>query len=92
MTIRLPAVEIAVPDEAPAEGAATVALKVIEQTVQDHRATYTLSAPGGSKANIFVRANIPQVRSDDFPIAGDRLDLQFPNGAGYTNLTLTFHW
>lgn len=92
LLLRLPPVEIQLPDQTPLEGDATHAIKVLDQRYSTNSASFRLSAPGGTEAAIYVRKNDPRVVSDHFPVAGDQIHLKFPPGAGYETLDITFHW
>ena len=92
VSISLPAVELAIPAKLPLEGAETLQVKVVNERLEDHRAVFEISAPGGSSADLPVRFNHPGVTVDGGELTNGKLHLQFPNGAGYQVSTVTFHW
>jgi hypothetical protein len=92
ISVPLPPVELSLPGDAPAEGDPTHAVKAIDQVYSDRQATFTISAPGGTQATLFIRKNDPQVRCDDFAIENGHMSVPFPAGPGYKTVVIRFHW
>lgn len=92
MSIPLPVVEIATPARLPEQGAQTHQLKVIEESLSEHKAVYRFAAAGGARYDLPVRLNRPGVSAQGAELNGGRMSLQFPNGEGYQSTTVTFSW
>lgn len=92
LNLPLPAVELQLGDDGPAEGDRTHGIKVLGQNVTDRGASFTLSAPAGTRTSVFVRRNNPRVHANEFTMKGDQLEVKFPEGSGYQAVTVTFGW
>lgn len=88
----LPPVELSIPAELPLEGALTSQLKVLDERVSEHRAEFTLAAPGGSAYELPVRLNNSNAAAQGGELRGGKLHLQFPAGAGYQTKMVIFTW
>ena len=91
LSIALPAMEIAIPAMLPEQGSRTHQLKVLDETVTEHKAVFRFAAAGGSEYDLPVRLNRPGI-STPGQIADGKLHLQFPTGQGYQDATVTFTW
>ncbi len=89
-SIPLDAVEIAIPAELPSPGSETRQLKVLDQSVSAHQATFTFAAWGGTAYDLKVRLNRPHVTAQGGQVSGGRLHIQIPDGAGYQVQTVKF--
>jgi glycogen debranching enzyme len=99
LSIPLPAVEAAITEALPDAGAETDQLKVLADEYQGRSLVFRLSAPGGTAQTLSVRENVPQpalaTHDADLGAATDgvrTLTVQFPEGAGYTEKTVTLTW
>jgi glycogen debranching enzyme len=97
--IPLPAVEAGIQEQLPEFGAETQQMKVLADTCAGHSLMLRLSAPGGSAQKLDVRENAPHLRltTNDAElgpvVSGMRsMDVHFPEGAGYTEKTVTLSW
>jgi glycogen debranching enzyme len=99
LDIPLPAVEVGIDEHLPEFGAETHQLKVLAEARSTHSVSLRLSAPGGSEQALTVRENsvLPELSASDAKL-GDEQDglrplcVQFPNGAGYIEKTVTLSW
>jgi hypothetical protein len=92
LTLPLPAVEFALPDQAVRQGDSTHTIKVRDEIYSDRSASLKLAAPGDTQAELFVRTNRPNVSCDQHLIQGGRIALRFPQGNGYQELTVNCRW
>ena len=97
--IPLPAVEAGLSEHLPEFGAETHQMKVLAETYSDRSLVLRLSAPGGSTQKLYVRENIPagKLTTPDGELGpadgGIRpLEIQFPEGHGDVEKTVTFRW
>lgn len=93
MTLPLPAVEVALEDVVPAEGAATEGLKVLEQTQTEHGLTLKLEGLAGHVYRMRIRKNIattPTVTGAD--VQGDALTVRFDGAHGYQQKAVELRW
>jgi glycogen debranching enzyme len=97
--IPLPAVEAGIVEQLPEFGAETQQMKVLADTFDGRTLVLHLSAPGGSVEKLDVRENAPHLRlttndADLGPVASGMRSMQihFPEGAGYTEKTVTLSW
>ena len=96
LRIPLPAVEVGIAHGLPQPGAITSQMKVLDQQISGRSLKLRLSAPGNSAQVLYLRVNDPKVhvRSDGAAIGSDpsELKLQFPQGDGYIEKTVTLAW
>ncbi len=92
LKLPLAPIELAIPALLPDPGEPTRQLKVTEERYEEHAATFSFEAQGGSAHSILLRLNRPGVRIDGAEIKNGKLLLQFPNGESYVKKTITFHW
>ena len=92
ITLPMPAVELAVPVPMPEQGARTSQVKVLDQKLSAHEALFVLSAPGGTNTQLPLRLNQPRVQVEGGTIARGELTVDFPDGSGYQQHTVRFHW
>jgi hypothetical protein len=92
LEIALDVVELGIPAVLPSEGARTSQLKVLEQSFEKRQATFRLAAPGGTAMDLVLRINGPHVTVDGAQMKGDKLHVQFPEGAGYQERLIRFTW
>ena len=92
LRINLPAVEIAIPSDAPEQGSRTSQLKVVEEAYGDRQATFTFQAQGGRSYELPVRMNRAGITASGGSIHNGLLHLQIPNGVGFQKQTVTFSW
>ncbi len=86
MTAPLPAVEIGLAHEPPAPGAETSQIKAVAQDAN----SVTLEAQGGSVYELPLRVNRSAAKVTGGVVNGDRLRVQFPAGAGYQRLRVSW--
>jgi glycogen debranching enzyme len=92
LSLPLPAVEVAIPVNAPSQGARTQQLKVLNEEFSDRQATISFAAPGGSSDRLFVRFNRPKVTVSGAAYRDGHIQIQFPEGAGYQTQQVVFRW
>ncbi len=92
MTRELPTVELGIPADAPQQGAVTTQLKVVNESMTSHSATYTLSSPAGTAVTLPVRLHRPQVKVEGAVLNGNTLKVEFPEGNGYQERMVRFTW
>jgi glycogen debranching enzyme len=97
--IPLPAVEAGLSEHLPEFGAETHQMKVLAETYSDRSLVLRLSAPGGSTQKLYMRENVPagKLTTPDGELGpadgGIRpLEIQFPEGHGDVEKTVTFRW
>jgi hypothetical protein len=93
--IKLPAVEVGLPDEKPRPGSRTEGMKVVSATYGTREFKLTLESPGGTTKSLPLRLNgIPAnaVRIEGGRSASGQVEVQFPSGAGYTSREVTIRW
>ena len=96
LQIPLPAVEVGIQHGLPVAGAATSQLKVLEQQKFARSLRLRLSAPSGSTDTLFLRVNDakirPRIEGAEPSADGTRVRIQFPQGVGYAEKTVTVSW
>jgi len=92
LQIPLNAVELSIPTELPSEGSTTSQIKVLDEEFSARRAIFSFEAPGGSKFDLTIHLNRPNVSVSDATMTADRLHLEFPEGSGYQSKSVTFTW
>lgn len=99
LRIPLPVVEAGIEEHLPEFGAETQQMKVLSDTYEEHNLVLRLSAPGASTQKLELRENAPNIRltTNDARLgsleSGMRsLEVQFPEGAGYMEKTVTLSW
>jgi glycogen debranching enzyme len=99
LILPLPAVEAAISEHLPEFGAETHQMKVLDETHSAHSLVLRLSAPGGSRQTLSIRENLAKLKvtaeGADLgePASGIRsMQVQFPDGAGYQEKTVTLTW
>jgi glycogen debranching enzyme len=92
MTVALPVVELGVNAEVPSQGAITSGLKVVSEETTGYWASFVLSAPGKTVANLPVKLHKTHVTVDGGTLIGGSLRVVFPEGAGYQERTVRFTW
>ena len=92
LTVPLPPVELEVPHGLPLEGATTSQLKVLDEQVNDHQASFTLAGMAGSTYDLPVRLNRSSVHLNGGRLNGDHVGVIFPSGTGYQTAKLVFTW
>jgi len=93
--IKLPPVEVGIPDEETLPGNRTHQLKVIGETHGDRELKLNLESPAGTLKLLPIRFNLPRPKTlkvEGASIDGNKLAVQFPKGTGYTNQQVTIHW
>jgi glycogen debranching enzyme len=93
--IGLPAVEVGMPYDQPAQGNRTRAMKVMEESYGARELKLDVESPGGTRKELPLRLNGIQasaVRVDGARVEGGRLVVQFPSGNGYTSQQVTIRW
>ena len=92
LVLPLPPVEISIPDQLPLAGARTAQLKVVGELREAHRYAVDFEAPGGAEYDLPVRMNQPNMQSKGAELAGSKVRLRFPAGAGYQRVSVIFSW
>lgn len=92
LVLPLPPVEISIPDQLPLAGARTAQLKVVGELREAHRYAVDFEAPGGAEYDLPVRMNQPNMQSKGAELAGSKVRLRFPSGAGYQRVSVIFSW
>ena len=92
LNIPLPPVEVSIPTELPLEGSRTTQLKSLKEEFSPNHAVFTFAAQGGSTYELPVRINRSHVSVNGAELAGNKLHIRFPEGAGYRHQTVTFAW
>jgi hypothetical protein len=92
IALALPGVELGVPASVPLQGAMTSALKVVNETMSANSATFVLSAPGKTVANLPVRLRRSHIGIEGATLSGGSIRVEFPEGAGYQERTVRFKW
>ena len=93
--VKLPAVEVGLPDEEPRPGNRTEGMKVVSESYGSREFKLTLESPGGTTKLLPMRLNgIPAsaVRVEGGRLANGRVEVQFPAGAGYTSREVAIRW
>jgi glycogen debranching enzyme len=86
LTVELPPVEIGLPHEAPAPGAATAQIKAVAQGPR----SMTFAAQGGSTYELPLRMNRAGTKITGGVIEGNQLKVVFPAGTGYQRATVSW--
>ncbi len=92
MKIPLKPVELAIPAVLPQQGAVTSQLKVLSEEYREKSAMFLLAAPGGTAMDLFVRLNRAHVTVQGAELNGEKVHVEFPEGAGYQTRSVTFGW
>ncbi|HXN45705.1 MAG TPA: hypothetical protein VN893_03635, partial [Bryobacteraceae bacterium] len=92
LSIDLPPVELGIPHGLPLAGSGTTGLKVTAESYAPDRAVFELEAEAGSTVELPLRMNRNGVRVSGGAVAGEKLVVRFPAGAGRQNVTVTFTW
>jgi hypothetical protein len=87
-----PAVQIGIPTHLPQQGAETQQLKVLDEQLSAHRVLIRFEAQPQSTYDLPVRVNRPHVAVSGGDLIGGSLHLQFPDGKGYQEKSVTFTW
>jgi hypothetical protein len=90
--VALKQVEFAIPVSLPQQGSTTAQLKVLDEAFSPRQATFTFEAPGGSRYDLPIHLNRPNIAVEGARIAGDKLNIEFPEGTGYQRKTVNFNW
>jgi hypothetical protein len=97
--VPLRAVEVGITEELPKFGAETRQMKVLAESEGERSLELRLSAPGGSTQKLVVRENVPTLRlttgGGKLGAAQDglrALTVEFPQGSGYVEKTVTLRW
>jgi hypothetical protein len=93
LLLPLPAVEVGMPSELPLPGSVTGQVKTVgESRVAANHLEVDFEAPAGSEWQLPLRLNRPKVQVAGAEIAGGKLRLRFPSGAGFQRRSVTFTW
>jgi glycogen debranching enzyme len=93
ITLPLPRVELAMPEELPEPGERTHQLKSLAENFGPLSASFSFEAQAGAVYDLplrFRKGDDPVVSNAE--IRGNKLHLQFPAGLGYVKKTVTFQW
>jgi glycogen debranching enzyme len=100
----LPPIEVAVPHGLPLQGARTAQMKVLREARDSHSLKLDLEAAAGSVVILEVRRNEPKLnlRAEGGTVIAtggvgepsgiEKVEVKFPEGAGYQQRTLTLNW
>lgn len=83
---------LGIPTALPEQGSATKQLKVLDEEYTARQAVFRFSAQSRSSYDLPVRVNRPHAAVNGAEMRGDKLHLQFPDGNGYQDKTVTFSW
>jgi hypothetical protein len=93
--MKLPAVEVGLPDVEPRPGNRTEGIKVVGETYGAREFRLLLESPGGTTKYLPLRLNgIPAsaVRVEGGRLADGRVEVQFPTGSSYASREVTIRW
>ena len=90
--IPLKPVEVALPAVLPQPGAVTSQVKVLSEDYRDRTAVISFAAPGGTSVDLMVRMNRPKISLKGADLNGNKMHVEFPEGAGYQTKSVTFSW
>jgi len=90
--VALKPVELAIPASLPQQGSTAAQLKVLDEAFSRRQATFSFEAPGGSRYDLPIRLNRPNIAVQGARMAGDKLHIEFPEGTGYQRKTVNFNW
>jgi hypothetical protein len=93
--IKLPPVEVGLPEENAQQGSRTEGLKVLKEAYGARELTLTLESPAGARKELPLRLNgiqLSAVRVEGGRIDNGRLVVQFPSGNGYVSQSITLLW
>ena len=92
ISVPLDPVELTIPADLPNPGDETKQLKVLDQSVGAHRATFTFTSPGGLSYDLKVRLNRPHTTVQGGQMTAGTVHVQFPAGVGYQEQVVTFRF
>ncbi|HLH03573.1 MAG TPA: hypothetical protein VKX25_12430 [Bryobacteraceae bacterium] len=92
LSIPVPPVEIAIPAALPNPGDQTKQLKVIDERYTEHEARFVFASSWPLGYDLKVRLNRQHVTVDGASLQGGILHVRFPNGPGYEQQNVTFHF
>ena len=99
LTLPLAAVEVGVTEQLAEFGSETSQMKVTGEQATDHSIVLKLSAPAGTNQQLIVRENEPnlQIKAQNAQLGEPAnslraLRVQFPQGSGYVDQTVTIRW